>query len=161
MNSWIFRERMGKGAFLWLTRARPSMAAISACWHFRSLHLHRRLPPPPSREWEIGCPWNSNGSEFLGFHVIPGILYTEFCQISRNSTKVKTNSKKIPASAELQKLNSVDTYSGEIYCMYIDYSTYVLCPTAGCGPSRPLQLASVKFEDSMNVCLWAVVLYSF
>jgi hypothetical protein len=28
-----------------------------------------------------------------------------------------------------------------------------LCPTEGHGPSSPLQLASVKFEGWMNVCL--------
>ncbi len=34
-------------------------------------------------------------------------------------------------------------------------NTWVLCPTEGYGPSRPLQLASVKFEENMNVCLFS------
>ncbi len=29
---------------------------------------------------------------------------------------------------------------------------YRLCPTEGYGPSRPLQLASVKVEENMDVC---------
>jgi hypothetical protein len=28
-----------------------------------------------------------------------------------------------------------------------------LCPTEGFGPSRPLQLTSVKYKNDMNVCL--------
>ncbi len=29
----------------------------------------------------------------------------------------------------------------------------VLCPTEECRPSKPLQLASVKFEEMVNICL--------
>ncbi len=37
---------------------------------------------------------------------------------------------------------------------------YYVYPTEGCGPSRLLQLAGVKFEEGMNICPLAVMLCS-
>jgi hypothetical protein len=66
---------------------------------------------------------------------------------------------------ELEHVHRYCSHIGSTLCnkvegMLIDGATYresyasaLLCLTEECGPSRPLQLASVKLKDSMNVHL--------
>ncbi len=112
----------------------PRLCPCPCAYHAHDVHAHVPFPRPCPP-----CHAHSHAHVLILYRVIPvpvflpefhvgicfdseifrSILPTEFREIAQNFAKVKTNSEKVPTTAEFPKTTSVDTLAYGLQYFYL------------------------------------------